>query len=74
VHQLFCKLVKLGTFREKHRCRVCGKRVMRRIFGPKGEEVTRGWRKLYKGEVHKLYSSLDIVRMNGTRMDKSVRC
>lgn len=45
-----------------------------RIFGPKGEEVTRGWRKLYNGEVHKLYSSLDIVRMNGTRMDKFVRC
>jgi len=64
---LFCKLVKLGIFREQHRCRVCENRVLRRIFGTKREEVTRGWRKLYKGEGHKLYSSLDIVRMNGTR-------
>jgi hypothetical protein len=47
---------------------VCENRVLRRIFGPKREEVTRGWRKLYKGEVHKLYSSLDIVRMIGTRI------
>jgi len=46
---------------------VCENGILRRIFGPKREEVRGGWRKLYKGEVHKLYSSLDIVRMNGTR-------
>jgi len=46
---------------------VCENRLLRRIFGPRREEVIRRWRKLYKGEVHKLYSSLDIARMNGKR-------
>jgi hypothetical protein len=34
------------TLREKHRLRVFENRVLRRIFGPKREEVTGGWRKL----------------------------
>jgi hypothetical protein len=37
-------------------------RVLRRIFGPKREEVTGEWRNLHKGELHNLYSSLDIIR------------
>jgi hypothetical protein len=32
-------------------------RVLRRIFGPKMDEVTRGWRKLHNEELHGLYSS-----------------
>jgi hypothetical protein len=35
--------VKLG-FWEEHRVRVFENRVLRRIFGPKRDEVTRGWR------------------------------
>jgi hypothetical protein len=32
------------------------KRVLRRIFGPKGDEVTGEWRKLHNEELHILYS------------------
>jgi hypothetical protein len=32
-------------------------RVLRRIFGPKRDEVTGDWRKLHNGELHSLYSS-----------------
>ena len=34
------------TLREEHRLRVFGNRVLRKIFGPKREEVTGEWRKL----------------------------
>jgi hypothetical protein len=43
--------------REKHRLRVLENRALRRIFGPKRDEVTGGWRKLHNGELRKLYSS-----------------
>jgi hypothetical protein len=45
------------TLREEHRLRVFENRVLRRIFGLKGDEVMRGWRKL-----HNLYSSQSIIR------------
>jgi hypothetical protein len=35
---------------------------MRRIFGPKRDEVTGEWRKLHNEELHNLYSSPDIIR------------
>jgi hypothetical protein len=38
------------------------KRVLRRIFGPKRDEVTGVWRKLHNEELHNLYSSPDIIR------------
>jgi hypothetical protein len=37
-------------------------RVLRRIFGPKRDDVTGEWRKLHSGELHNLYSSPDIIR------------
>jgi hypothetical protein len=37
-------------------------RVLRRIFGPKRDDVTEGWRKLHNEELHGLYSSPDIIR------------
>jgi hypothetical protein len=37
-------------------------RVLRRIFGPKRDEVT-GWRKLHTEELHKLYSLPSIIKM-----------
>jgi hypothetical protein len=43
------------------------KRVLRRIFGPKRDEVTGGWRKLRNEELHNLYSSPSIVRMIKSR-------
>jgi hypothetical protein len=38
-------------------------RVLRRIFGPKRDGVTGGWRKLHNEELHNLYSSPSIIRM-----------
>jgi hypothetical protein len=37
-------------------------RVLRRIFGPKGDNVTGEWRKLHSEELHNWYSSPDIIR------------
>jgi hypothetical protein len=37
-------------------------RVLRRIFGPKRDGVTGGWRKLLNEELHNLYSSPSIIR------------
>jgi hypothetical protein len=37
--------------------------VLRRIFGPKRDEVTGGWRKLHNEELHGLYSLPSIVRV-----------
>jgi hypothetical protein len=51
------------TLREEHRLRVFEKRVLRRIFGPKRDEVTGGWRKLHNEELHGLYSSSSIIRV-----------
>jgi hypothetical protein len=38
-------------------------RVLRRIFGPKRDEVTGDWRKLHNEELHNLYSSPNTIRM-----------
>jgi hypothetical protein len=38
-------------------------RVLRRIFGLKGDGVTGGWRKLHNEEIHNLYSSPSIIRI-----------
>jgi hypothetical protein len=46
--------------REEHGLRVFENRVLRRIFGPKRDEVTGEWRKLHNEELHNLYSSPDI--------------
>jgi hypothetical protein len=44
-------------------------RVLRKIFGPKRDEVTAEWRKLHNGELHNLYSSSDTIRqINSRRM------
>jgi hypothetical protein len=52
----------MGVKREEHRLRVFENGVLRRIFGPKRDEVTGEWRKLHSGERHNLYSSPDIIR------------
>jgi hypothetical protein len=38
-------------------------RVLRRIFGPKRDEVTGEWRKVHNEELHDLYSSPSIIRI-----------
>jgi hypothetical protein len=46
----------------KHRLRVFKNRVLKRIFGPKRDEVTGEWRKLHNEELRYLYSSPSIIR------------
>jgi hypothetical protein len=41
-------------------------RVLRRIFGPKRDEVKGGWRKLHN-EIHNLYCSPSIIRINESK-------
>jgi hypothetical protein len=55
------------TLKEEHRLRVFENTVLRRIFGPKRNEVTGEWRNLYNGELHNLYSSPDIIRQIKSR-------
>jgi hypothetical protein len=45
-------------------------RVLRRIFGPKREEVKEGRRKLHNGELHNLFSSPNIIRVIESRTMK----
>jgi hypothetical protein len=42
-------------------------RVLRGIFGPKRDEITKKWRKLHNGELHNLYSSPDIIKQIKSR-------
>jgi hypothetical protein len=53
--------------REEHRLRVFENRALRRIFGPKRDKVTGGWRKLHNEELHNLYCSPSIIRMIKSR-------
>jgi hypothetical protein len=55
------------TLREEHRLREFENKVLRRIFGSKRDEVTRGWRKLHKEELGDLYSSPSIIRIIKSR-------
>jgi hypothetical protein len=57
--------------REEHRLRVFENRVLRRIFGPKRDDMTRDWRKLHNEELHNLYSSPNIIGMIKSR---KMRC
>ena len=44
---------------------------MRRIFGPKKDEVTGEWRKLHNEELNDLYSSPNIVRVIKSRIRRA---
>jgi hypothetical protein len=47
-------------------------RVLRRIFGPKRDKLTGGWRKLHNEELHNLYYSPSIIRMIKSKRIKCV--
>ena len=55
------------TLREEHRLRVFENRVLRRVFGPKRDDVTGEWRKLHNEELSDLYSLPNIVRVVKSR-------
>ena len=53
--------------REERRLRGFENRVLRRVFGPKRDEVTGKWRKLHNEELRDLYSLPNIVRVVKSR-------
>ena len=55
------------TPREERRLRELQNRMLRRIFGPKRDEVTGEWRKLHIEELNDLYCSPNIVRIIKSR-------
>src|SRR5215469_17627429 len=55
------------TMREERRLRVFENRALRRVFGPKRDEVTGEWRKLHSEELMDLYSLPNIVRVVKSR-------
>ena len=55
------------TLREERRLRVFESRVLRRVFGPKKDEVTEEWSKLHNEELRDLYSLPNIVRVVKSR-------
>ena len=73
VSSLFWPVVLYGCetwpliLREERRLRVFENRVLRRVFGPKRDEVTREWRKLHNEELRDLYSLPNIVRVVKSR-------
>jgi hypothetical protein len=62
----FCMLITIWTWsltlREEHILSAFENRILRRIFGPKRDEVTGEWRKLHSEELHIVYSSPNIIR------------
>ena len=64
----------LLTLREECRLRVFGNRVLRRVFGPKRDEVTKEWRKLHNEELSDLYSLPNIVRVVKSRRKMGGAC
>jgi hypothetical protein len=74
------------TLWEEHRLREFENSVLKRIFGPKRDEVMGEWRSLHNGELHNLYSFPNIVRQIKSRRvggwaygmcgrgEKSVQC
>jgi hypothetical protein len=57
----------IKTLEKEHRLRVFQNTMLRRIFGPKRDEVTGDWSKLHNEELNNLYSLPNIIRMVKSR-------
>jgi hypothetical protein len=55
------------TLKDEHRLSAFQSKVLRRIFGPKREEVTEEWREQYSEQLNDLYSSLNTIRVIKSR-------
>jgi hypothetical protein len=65
------------TLQEENRLRILNNRVLRKIFGPKREEVIEGWKTLYKMGLHDFYSLSHInnlIKRKGMRRAGHVVC
>jgi hypothetical protein len=62
------------TLKEKLRLRVFEYRVLRRVFGPKRDEVTGEWRRLHNEELYALYVSSNIIWVIKSRIVMSGVC
>jgi hypothetical protein len=51
------------TLREDHRLKVLERKVLRKIFGLKRDEVTGEWRRLHSDKLHEMYCSQKTVRV-----------
>jgi hypothetical protein len=49
--------------REEHRLKVFENRVLKKVFGPKRDEVTEEWRILHNEKLYALYSSPNVIRV-----------
>jgi hypothetical protein len=63
----------LLTLREERRLRMFENKVLGKIFGPKKDEVTVEWRKLYNEELNDLHCSPNIIRVIMKEMGKAWR-
>jgi hypothetical protein len=61
-----CETLSL-VLREEHRLRVFENRVLRRMFGHKGDKVTGEWKRLHNEQLNNLYSSPNIIRVAKSR-------
>jgi len=57
----------LLTLKEERRLRVFENRLLRRVFGPKRDEVTGEWRKLRNERLYGVFSFPDIIRVMKSR-------
>jgi hypothetical protein len=57
----------VSDIKEEHGLGVFENRLVRKIFGPKRDEVTGEWRKLHNEELHDLYFSPNIIRIMKAR-------
>jgi len=55
------------TLREERKLKVLMNMVLKRIFGPRRDEVMGGWRRLHNKKLNYLYSSPNIVRVIKSR-------
>jgi len=58
------------TLREEHRLRAFENRLLRKIFGPRSDEVTGEWRKLHNEVLNDLYYPPNIIRVTKARRKK----
>jgi hypothetical protein len=56
------------TLREEHKLKEFENTLLRRMFGPKREEVAEGWRRLHNEELRNLYALPNIIRVIKSRI------